>query len=483
MSTAKSPQSSVSQKTTIHEKNDSDNDRSHDIKRELLSSKMGVAGITILGVLIVTSIVTIIAIPVETFQEWNNPKSWISYPKTAVPAWVNIGLGEKIPEHVIFDTPTSASTYHSDTITQTTHEFVIDYTYDDFPNDFIYGFLSEYAGSPLIQMSITRPDGHTIQLLSKPLPYSKDITTTHSERIFSTDNIVRKNVMLQSQIYRYDISNMPVEDIIFAKSVNNKAQPVLQGTYTIQIRFYSTANDFDIHESQLIIGGKAFGLMGTDELRRDLAIGLLWGTPLALFIGITVAVASVMAGLLYGVYAGYRGKKTDEAMMRFNDVIYALPALPFLIILSVTVSNSILLMVGFLMMFGWVGVAKVARSMSLQIKTRGYVDAAEIMGQSRFVIITKHIIPQLLPYAFASIAISVPAAITTEAGLSFLGLGDPSFPTWGQILHDANTFGAAARGLWWWMMPPGIMIAITGLAFVFIGNALDSIVNPKLRRG
>ena len=237
-----------------------------------------------------------------------------------------------------------------------------------------------------------------------------------------------------------------------------------------------------IPESKLIIGGKAFGVMGTDELRRDLAIGLLWGTPLALFIGLVVAIASVIMGLLYGVYAGFKGKKTDEVMMRFNDVIYALPALPFLIILSVTISNSIFLMVGFLMIFGWVGIAKVSRSMSLQIKTRGYVDAANMMGQKTYKIILKHILPQLLPYAFASIAISVPAAITTEAGLSFLGLGDPSFPTWGQILHDANTFGAAARGLWWWIMPPGVMIAITGLAFVFIGNALDAIVNPKLKR-
>jgi peptide/nickel transport system permease protein len=245
---------------------------------------------------------------------------------------------------------------------------------------------------------------------------------------------------------------------------------------------YTIESESQINESKLIIGGKAFGMMGTDELRRDLAIGLLWGTPLALFIGLVVSIASVIMGLLYGVYAGYKGKKTDEVMMRFNDVIYALPALPFLIILSVTISNSIFLMVGFLMIFGWVGIAKVARSMSLQIKTSGYVDAANMMGQKDSKIILKHIVPQLLPYAFASIAISVPAAITTEAGLSFLGLGDPLFPTWGQILHDANTFGAAARGLWWWIMPPGIMIAITGLAFVFIGNALDVIVNPKLKR-
>ena len=248
------------------------------------------------------------------------------------------------------------------------------------------------------------------------------------------------------------------------------------------INLYGINEHAEIINSKLILGGKVFGIMGTDELRRDIMVGLLWGTPLALFIGIAVAVGSVMMGLVYGVYAGFKGKKTDEGMMRFNDVIYALPALPFLIILAVTISNSIFLIIGFLMIFSWVGIAKVSRSMTLQIKTKQYVEASKIMGQKNSRIIFKHIIPQLLPYTFASIAISVPAAITTEAGLSFLGLGDPTFPTWGQILHDANTFGAAARGLWWWIVPPGLMIAITGLAFVFIGNALDTIINPKLKK-
>jgi peptide/nickel transport system permease protein len=104
------------------------------------------------------------------------------------------------------------------------------------------------------------------------------------------------------------------------------------------------------------------------------------------------------------------------------------------------------------------------------------------MGQSELKIIFKHVIPQLLPLTFASIAISVPAAILGEAALSFLGLGDPSVPTWGQILHEANTAGAASRGLWWWIMPPGVMIALTGLSFVLIGNTLDSIMNPKARK-
>ena len=448
-----------------------------EIKQEFLKSKIGIAGIAILAILVIISIVAMITIPVETFQEWNNPGNWISYPKVAIPVWVNLFMTEKIPEHIILDKP-SIQTNSLGEISLTSHQFGIDFEYDNFPNDFIYEFSSEYSGSPLLQMSVMRPDGITLELLSTSLPFSES-ETVHRERIFSTDDAIKKNLSLQSEIFDFNLNRLSVEDIVFSKTQSNES---LKGNYIFLIDLYGINSENKIHESKLIIGGKAFGVMGTDELRRDLAIGLLWGTPLALFIGLVVAIASVVMGLLYGVYAGFKGKKTDETMMRFNDVVYALPALPFLIILSVTISNSIFLMVGFLMIFGWVGIAKVARSMSLQIKTRGYVDAATMMGQKDSKIILKHILPQLLPYAFASIAISVPAAITTEAGLSFLGLGDPSFPTWGQILHDANTFGAAARGIWWWIMPPGVMIAVTGLAFVFIGNALDAIVNPKLKR-
>ena len=448
-----------------------------EIKKEFFKSKMGIAGIAILTILILTSIITIIIIPIETFQEWNNPESWITYPKTAIPVWVNLFLTEKIPEHQILLEP-NIETSFNDEINLSSYQFNLNFNYDQFPKDFIYSYLLEYSGSPLLQMSVIRPDGVKLELVSTSLPYS-NLKIIHNDRIFSTDAMIKKELVLQEEKFEFKINRLSVEDIIFSKTELNKP---LKGNYVFLIDFYEIDEESKIIDSKLIIGGKAFGIMGTDELRRDLAIGLLWGTPLALFIGLAVSIGSVVMGLVYGIYAGFKGKKTDETMMRFNDIIYALPALPFLIILSVTISNSIFVMTGFLMIFGWVGIAKVARSMSLQIKTRGYVEAATIMGQKDSKMILKHILPQLLPYAFASIAISVPAAITTEAGLSFLGLGDPSFPTWGQILHDANTFGAAARGLWWWIVPPGIMIAITGLAFVFIGNALDSIINPKLKR-
>ena len=448
-----------------------------EIKEEFMRSKIGIAGIVILAVLISISIVAIIVIPNETFSQWNNPGSWISYPKVAIPVWVNLFLTEKIPEHKIIDEPIKQKET-SGNISRISHLFGLNFAYDDFPNDFIYEYTAKYTGSPLLEISVIRPDGIELELVTTSLPYS-NTEATHTERIFSTDETIRKKLFLQSEKFSFEINRLSSEDIVFSKqNINNP----LKGDYVFVVNLYGIDSENEITDSVLIVGGKAFGIMGTDEIRRDLAVGLLWGTPLALFIGIVVAIASVIMGLLYGVYAGYKGRKTDEAMMRFNDVIYALPALPFLIILSVTISNSIFLMIGFLTIFGWVGVAKVSRSMALQIKTRGYIDAAQMMGQKKSRIILRHILPQLLPYAFASIAISVPAAITTEAGLSFLGLGDPSFPTWGQILHDANVYGAASRGLWWWIMPPGVMIAITGLAFVFIGNALDVIVNPKLRR-
>ena len=438
---------------------------------------MGIAGIGILVVLVSISIGTAIIFPVETFQQWNNPQSWLSYPKTAMPLWVNLFMFEKIPEHKILAEP-NVRTQTVGEISVVSHQFNVNYEYDDFPSDFIYEFTAKYSGAPLLQMSVVRPDGNVLKILSVSLPNTSDMVL-HNEKIFSTDGSIKKNLLLKSNLFDFTIDDFSAQDIIFSKFSENS---VLKGNYAFLINLYGVEKDNSFVDSVLIIGGKAFGIMGTDELRRDLAIGLLWGTPLALFIGIAVAVGSVVMGLVYGVYAGYKGKFTDESMMRFNDVIYALPALPFLIILAVTISNSIFVMIGFLMIFGWVGIAKVSRSMALQIKIKGYVEASKMMGQKDSKIIFKHIIPQLLPYAFASIAISVPAAITTEAGLSFLGLGDPSFPTWGQILHDANTYGAAARGLWWWIVPPGIMIAITGLAFVFMGNALDVIVNPKLKR-
>ena len=209
---------------------------------------------------------------------------------------------------------------------------------------------------------------------------------------------------------------------------------------------------------------------------------MLWGTTVAHFIGLSVAVATSVIAMIYGVTAGYKGGRTDEAMMRINDFFISLPVLILLILISVRYGLNIFYIVILLILFGWAGGARLMRSLALQIKNFQYVEASKMMGESDFRIILRHIVPQLLPLTFASIAYAVPGAILAEAGLSFLGLSDLSIPTWGRILNEANSASAFTLGLWWWIVPPGLMIGITGLSFALIGYTLEYITNPRRAR-
>jgi peptide/nickel transport system permease protein len=451
---------------------------------EFCRSKSGMVGLIILLSLIIISLYAILAIPLESFRQWNNPNYWINFPKAAAPQWTNTGIfGPKVFEHLIMslDEASVTKVITADNLQTEIHSYTIDFSYDSYPSDFMIPYSVQYGEiPPLLQVDIIRPDGEEFKIYYSSLPSSLSKSKNQfSSRIFSTDPIIGEYLRQIGDSFRYpqDISKPQV--MIFSDVEENK---VLKGKYIIKETFYLFNDSDTVQESGLILGGKIYGLIGTDELRRDLAIGILWGAPIALFIGLSVSIGSVVIGLIYGVMAGYKGNRTDEGLMRINDIFYTLPALPLLVIMSLTVGRSIFLITGFLVIFGWAGTAKVTRSLAMQIKNLQYVEAAKLMGQSDIKIIFKHIIPQLLPLTFASIAISVPAAILGEAALSFLGLGDPSIPTWGQILHEANSAGAASRGLWWWIMPPGFMIALTGLSFVLIGNTLDSILNPKARK-
>jgi len=139
-----------------------------EVKHEFVRSKTGIAGIGILVVLVSISIGTAIIFPVETFQQWNNPQSWLSYPKTAMPLWVNLFMFEKIPEHKILAEP-NVRTQTVGEISVVSHQFNVNYAYDDFPSDFIYEFTAKYSGAPLLQMSVVRPDGNILNILSVSL--------------------------------------------------------------------------------------------------------------------------------------------------------------------------------------------------------------------------------------------------------------------------------------------------------------------------
>jgi peptide/nickel transport system permease protein len=465
-------------------------------------SKLGLTGIIILIFLVGISLYAVTSIPLSTFRQWNIPTYWVDYPASAGPAWTNVGLfGPTAAVHTILPYDSSKEilnqTYRG--VHTVSKAFSTNFEYDSYPTNFMIPYTTRYGEiPPVLEVNVTRPDGLEFRIYYSSLPsntvleneggYSNlnepDTSTqqptenqnTYSSRIFSTNRDISQNLRQYTPLYRYypDVTRPQV--MIFSDTQSNE---ILKGPYAFKLTFYFFDEKDIIEDARVILGGTVYGVLGTDAFRRDLALGILWGTPVALFIGLTVAVGTSLIAMIYGMTAGYKGGRVDEVMMRINDFYVSLPTLILLILISVRYGLNIYLIVVLLILFGWAGGARLTRSLSLQIKNYQYVEASKMMGESDMKIIFRHMVPQLLPLIFAMIAYSVPAAILAEAGLSFLGLSDMTIPTWGRILNEANAASATTLGLWWWIIPPGLMIGLTGLSFALIGYTLESITNPR----
>jgi len=228
-------------------------------------------------------------------------------------------------------------------------------------------------------------------------------------------------------------------------------------------------------------------LLGTNDIGQDIFSELIYGTRVSLTIGFVAAICTVFIGTLIGVVSGFLGGAVDEILMRFTDVIMILPSIPLLILLMALFGKqSFFIMILAIAILGWTGTARLVRSSTLSIKERTYVEASKAIGAGDRHIIWKHILPNVSPLIMATMIYQVAGAMMSEAGLAFLGLGDPSTKSWGMVLHYAETSGGWYANMgnpaWWWIIPPGICIAFTIASLVLIGQSLEEIINPRLRR-
>src|SRR6185503_17100513 len=198
------------------------------------------------------------------------------------------------------------------------------------------------------------------------------------------------------------------------------------------------------------LGGTVFGLMGTDGLGRDLWQGLIYGFPVALLIAALTSALSTLIGASLGILSGYAAGATDAVIQRTSDIVSNVPTLPLLIFLVSILGRHLWLIMLVLVAFSWPGLTILVRSMVLQLREGQLVEAARSMGASRRRIMSRHVFPQVAPFIVAQMIFAAPAAILAEASLSFLGLGDPSIPTWGQMLESGFRTGAIYVGYWWW---------------------------------
>jgi len=222
-------------------------------------------------------------------------------------------------------------------------------------------------------------------------------------------------------------------------------------------------------------------ILGTNDIGQDLFSELVYGARISMMVGFAAAISTVVIGTIVGILAGYFGGLIDELSTGATDVVLLLPGLPLMIVLAALLGPGYQNMIFVLAITSWPGVARMIRSQVLTIKEQMYVEAARAIGCSDFWIMSRHVLPQVIPLALANIVIRIGGAMVAEASLSFLGLGDPHQKSWGVMLYWAQRTGAFSLGAWWWILPPGIMIVISVLGFTQLGFAVEQTINPKQR--
>jgi peptide/nickel transport system permease protein len=198
-------------------------------------------------------------------------------------------------------------------------------------------------------------------------------------------------------------------------------------------------------------------------------------------VGLLASFFGVAIGTLIGLVSGYYKGPLDAVLMRITDLFITVPNLPLMLILAAIIGRSMWNIIFVIAFLGWTSTARMVRSQTLSIKERPYVEAARSVGARDRQILWRHILPNVFPLVFANAIVGIVDAILAESGLSFLGLGDPTKPSWGLILRYANEAGALATGRWWFIIPPGLCIMLVAIGFAFSSYSLDQILNPRLR--
>jgi len=505
--------------------------------KEVWAYNLGKMSMLIIGFMVLVSIYSLVTLPPDFPQMWkaSDRPPWTLNPKQGYPVWVKY-LGIPVAETVSYDnvrlqearivTPRGPGDFPPRDLDRIVPEYGrslgiktltpigyievyrVSYTLTSnvFPQDVVVILRAKASeGVNLTSISVvpmlftTRPDGLVL--------YTFEGKYTLERLVAGVEVKMRCDLFATSYIRHYGL-DATVDSVctllnrpVFGEPLDVKAsdfKPVT-GEYQITLALWYTGADPRVVERLISNGdvsvstgirviGNSYGLLGTDTKGRDLFQGLLFGFPVALIIGFSVAFAIVAIGLVLGVISGYFGGRVDEVIQRLVDVIVNIPLLPLLILVGVAIQTggwvgwpALTIIMAVLVAFSWGGTTIIVRSMTLSIKAEPYVEAAKALGASTWRIVFRHIIPQIIPYATAVLVFSVPGAIIAEASLSVLGI-DHGLPTWGRILADAQAERGVAYKMWWWVLPPGLMLGLFSFAFVALGFTLETIVEPRLRR-
>jgi peptide/nickel transport system permease protein len=234
---------------------------------------------------------------------------------------------------------------------------------------------------------------------------------------------------------------------------------------------------------------------GTDELGRSVLNLTVHATRISMVIGLLATIITVGIGAVLGIVSGYVGGRFDAVAMRIADFFLVLPTFVLAIILTAIIRDvigtgskeiagirlSLIVIVVVIGVTSWSSTARIIRAQTLSLRERAFVDRARVIGGSGGHIMRRHLLPNVMNLIVANAVLTFAGAILTETTLSFVGLGDPFQPSWGQLLDAARSVGAATLGAWWYFIPAGTSVVLVVFAFTLLGNALDEIMNPRHR--
>ncbi len=243
---------------------------------------------------------------------------------------------------------------------------------------------------------------------------------------------------------------------------------------------YDPKSSANVDSSDIYNAPSAAHLFGTDDAGRDIYSSFLYGARISLTVGFVAAFISMLVGGAIGVIAGFYGGRTENFLMRFTDTMLVIPYLPLVIVIVALTKPSLLNIILVIGLFGWTTTARVTRSQTLAVKSRKFVLRARSLGAGNGHIIRWHILPLVMPLLVVNTVLVIATSILSESSLAFLGLGDPSVISWGQMINFAFDRGAMSAGAWWAFVVPGFGIVWVVLSLTLLGQGLEQVLNPRL---
>jgi peptide/nickel transport system permease protein len=221
--------------------------------------------------------------------------------------------------------------------------------------------------------------------------------------------------------------------------------------------------------------------LGTEELGRSVIAVLAWGARSSLVVGLVASLITMVLGTLIGIGSGHYRGFFGKSLERLTDWFLVIPFIPLVIVLAAVIGQKglvpIIIILG---VTSWPGTARLVRAQTLSVSARPYMERAKVLGDSDWKQMWRHVLPNVFPLVLANTTLTVAIVILSQTTLEFLGLGDPYSDSWGRMLENALTTGAATSGYWWYLLPPGLAVIYVVLAFTLIGRALEVVLDPRL---